>query len=125
MQLLLSRNGSVGSRDRPCSRSLVILVHDNGIKYEDDPNNNTTPSIDTSNYYCSSCPYANTNRVSFDLHVMHHNVSKTEATDLTCAFCTFVTSERVSLDDHQVLHVIKEDFQQNATAHAVENAIVS
>ena len=36
-----------------------------------------------------------------------------------------MTSERESLDDHQVLHVIKEDFQQNATAHAVENAIVS
>jgi hypothetical protein len=102
----------------------LILVHENGIKHEDDPNNNSTLTIDASIYYCPSCPYTNTNRASFEQHVIHHNLPKTDKNLYLCTFCTFNTNEKDSFEDHQMLHIMKEDFQQNATANAVENAVV-
>jgi len=101
-----------------------ILVHENGIKHEDDPNNNNTHTIDTSIYYCSLCPFTNNNRLSFEQHVRNHNLSKTDQDIYICTFCTFNTNEKDSYEDHQRLHIIKEDFQQEETANAVENAVI-
>lgn len=101
-----------------------MLVHENGIKHEDDRNNNNTHTMDTSIYYCSSCPYTNNNRQLFEQHVIHHNLSKTDEDIYTCTFCTFNTNEKDSFDDHQMLHIKKEDFQQDETANAVENAVI-
>ena len=80
--------------------------------------------MDTSIYYCSSCPYTNNNRLSFEQHVIHHNLSKTDEDIYTCTFCTFNTNEKDSFEDHQMLHIMEEDFQQDATANAVENAVI-
>ncbi len=102
-----------------------FLVHENGIKHEGDPNNNNTHTMDTSIYYCSSCPYTNTNRLLFEQHVIHHNLLKFDDDDMyRCSFCTFNTNEKDSFDDHQMLHIMKEDFQQDETANAVENAVI-
>lgn len=103
---------------------LYYIVHENGIKHEDDPNNNNTHTMDTSIYYCSSCPYTNNNRQLFEQHVIHHNLSKTDEDIYTCTFCTFNTNENDSFEDHQMLHIMKEDFQQDETANAVENAVM-
>ena len=101
-----------------------ILVHDNGNKHEDDPNNNNTHSIDASNYYCSSCPYTNSNRLLFEQHLIHHNALKTDDIIYPCTFCTYHTNEKDTLDDHQLLHRVKDDFQQAVVANTLENAIV-
>ena len=100
------------------------LVQENGHKHEDDPNNNHTHSMDSSNYYCSSCPYSNSNRLLFEQHVIHHSLLKADQMILTCTFCTFNTHDQETLEDHQMLHLIKEDFQQDVTANSLENAIV-
>ena len=80
--------------------------------------------MDTSIYYCSSCPYTNTNRLSFEQHVIHHNLPKVDEDIYICSFCTFNTHEKDSLGDHQMLHIMKEDFQQDVTANALENTII-
>ncbi|CAF3663935.1 unnamed protein product [Rotaria sordida] len=100
------------------------LIHENGIKHEDDPNNNNTHTMDTSTYYCSSCPYLNTNRLLFEQHVIHHNSPKTNENIYTCSFCTFNINEKDSFDKHQTLHIMKEDFQQDATANTLENSVI-
>ncbi|UJR28965.1 hypothetical protein I4U23_010182 [Adineta vaga] len=100
------------------------LVHENGSKHEDDPNNNTTHTMDISTYYCSSCPYSTNNRPSFEQHVIHHTLPKTIEDIYTCSFCTFNATEKDSFDDHQMLHIMKEDFQEDATANAVENTVI-
>jgi hypothetical protein len=100
------------------------LVHENNIKHEGDPNNNNTHSMDTSIYYCSSCPYTNANRLLFEQHVIHHNLLKFDDEMYRCSFCTFIANEKDAFDDHQMLHIMKEDFQQDETANAVENAVI-
>ncbi len=102
----------------------LILVHENGNKHEDDLNNNSTHTMDISTYYCSSCPYTNNNRLSFEQHVIHHNLPKTDEDIYTCTFCTFNIDEKDSFEDHQMLHMMKEDFQQDARANAVENTVI-
>ncbi len=101
-----------------------ISVHENSIKHEDDPNNNNTHTMDTSIYYCSSCPYTNNNRLLFEQHVIHHSLLKTEEDNYQCTFCTFNTHEKDLFQDHQMLHIKKEAFQQDETANAVENAVI-
>ncbi|CAF3660680.1 unnamed protein product [Rotaria socialis] len=100
------------------------LIHENGIKHEDDPNNNNTHTMDASIYYCSSCPYTNNSRLSFEQHVIHHSLPKTNANVYTCTFCTFNSYEQDSFEDHQILHIMKEDFQQDATANTLENTVI-
>ncbi|CAF3748709.1 unnamed protein product [Rotaria magnacalcarata] len=100
------------------------LIHENGIKHEDDPNNNNTHTMDTPIYYCSSCPYTNNSRLSFEQHVIHHSLPKTNTNVYTCTFCTFNSYEQDSFEDHQMLHIMKEDFQQDATANTLENTVI-
>ncbi|CAF4615425.1 unnamed protein product [Rotaria sp. Silwood1] len=100
------------------------LIHENGIKHEDDPNNNNTHTMDTSIYYCSLCPYTNNNRQLFEQHVIHHNLPKTDEHVYTCTFCTFNINEKDSFDNHQMLHIMREDFQQDATANTLENSAI-
>ena len=80
--------------------------------------------MDASTYYCSSCPYTTNHRVSFEQHVVHHNVSKTDDEIYTCSFCSFNSMEKDSFDDHQMLHSLKDDFHEDATANAVENTVI-
>ncbi|CAF3824104.1 unnamed protein product [Adineta steineri] len=100
------------------------LIHENGNKHEDDPNNNSTHTMDISTYYCSSCPYINNNRLSFEQHVIHHNLPVNDEDIYTCTFCTFNTDEKDLFEDHQMLHIVKEDFPQDATANFVENTVI-
>ena len=102
----------------------MILVHENGIKHEGDANNNNTHTMDASIYYCPSCPYTNNNRLAFEQHLIHHNSLKSDEDDYICQFCTFKTHVKDLFDDHQMLHIMKEDFQQDETANAVENAVI-
>lgn len=99
-------------------------VHEQENKHEDDPNNNNTHSIDASNYYCSSCPYSNSNRLLFEQHLVHHNSLKNDLANYTCTFCTYQTDGKEALEDHRMLHQINEDFQQILEANARENEIV-
>lgn len=94
------------------------------MKHEDDPNNNSTHTMDASTFYCSSCPYTINNRVSFEQHVIHHTLPKVDEDVYTCTFCTFNTNEKNSFEDHQILHIMKEDFHQDATANTVENTVM-
>ena len=80
--------------------------------------------MDMSMHYCSSCPYTTNNRPSFEQHLIHHDRLKFEEDIYRCSFCTFNTNEQDSFEDHQMLHMMKEDFQQNETAHAVENTVI-
>ncbi|CAF1418021.1 unnamed protein product [Adineta steineri] len=100
------------------------LIHENGNKHEDDPNNNSTHTMDISTYYCSSCPYINDNRLSFEQHVIHHNLPVNDEDIYTCTFCTLNTDEKDLFEDHQMLHIVKEDFSQDATANFVENTVI-
>lgn len=68
------------------------LMNENGMKREDNSNNN---SFDTSIFYCSSCPYTNTNRSTFEQHVLHHEADKSEEDFYRCQFCTFITHENL------------------------------
>lgn len=75
-------------------------------------------------YYCSSCPYTTNNRLSLEQHSNHHDRLKLDDEIYRCLFCTFNTNELDSFEDHQMLHMMKEDFQQNETANAVENTVI-
>lgn len=103
---------------------VYFVVHEQENKHEDDPNNNNTHSIDASNYYCSSCPYSNSNRLLFEQHLVHHNSLKNDLANYTCTFCTYQTDGKEALEDHRMLHQINEDFQQILEANARENEIV-
>jgi len=39
-------------------------------------------------------------------------------------FVRLIQMKKDSFEDHQMLHIMKEDFQQDETANAVENAVI-
>jgi len=49
---------------------------------------------------------------------------KTDDELYRCQFCTFITHENNLFNDHQMLHIMKEDFQQDRTANALENTVI-